>query len=68
MKLTPALVISQSNFYFHWWRIVKGKVHPKNLLISDGRSVEIGKSFVDCFSMSLLDLMIFAFKVQNFVI
>ena len=29
---------------------LKGKVHPKNMLVSDVRSEKIGKNAVDCFS------------------
>ena len=33
-------------------RYVKGKVHPKNMLVSDVRSDKIGKNAVDRFSLS----------------
>ena len=46
----------------------EGKVHPKDMLISDERSDKIGKNAVDCFSISLLVLKIFAFKVEKLLI
>ena len=48
--------------------ILKGKVHPKNMLVSDLRSDKIGKNAVDRFSISPLVLKIFAFKVEEFLI
>ena len=49
-------------------RCLKGKFTQKNLLISDVRSDKIGKNAVDRFSISLLVLKIFAFKVEKIVI
>ena len=49
-------------------RIIKGKVHPKNMLFSDVRSDKIGKNAIDRFSISPLVLKIFAFKVEKLVI
>ena len=46
----------------------KEKVHPKNMLISDVRSDKIGKNALDRFSISVLVLKIFAFKVEKIVI
>ena len=46
---------------------LKGKVHPKNMLVSDVRSDKIGKNAIDCFSISPLVLKIFAFKVEELV-
>ena len=49
--------------------LIKVEVHPKNLLISDVRSDEIGKNIIDHFSIiACLVLKIFVFKVQNLVI
>ena len=47
---------------------IKGKVHPKNMLVSDVRSVKIGKNAVDRFSLSPLVLKIFAFKLEKLLI
>ena len=47
---------------------LKGKVHPKNMLVSDVRSDKIGKNAIDRFSISPLVLKIFAFKVEELVI
>ena len=47
---------------------LKGKVHPKNMLVSDVRSDKIGKNAVDRFSLSHLVLKIFAFKVEELLI
>ena len=46
----------------------KGKVHLKNLLISDINSDEIRKNAVERFSLSFLVVKIFAFKIQKLVI
>ena len=43
--------------------IIKGKVLPRNMLISDERSYKIEKNVVDHFSISLPVLKIFSFKV-----
>ena len=44
---------------------VKGKVHPKTMLVSDVRSDKIGKNALDRFSLSPLVLKIFTFKVEE---
>ena len=49
-------------------KMFKGKVHPKNMLVSDVRSDKIGKNAVDHFSLSPLVLKIFAFKVEELLI
>ena len=46
----------------------KGKVHPKNMLVSDVRSDKTGKNAVDHFSLSPLVLKTFAFKVEELLI
>ena len=48
--------------------LLKGKVHPKNMLFSDVRSDKIGKNAVDRFSISPLVVKVFAFKVEKLVI
>ena len=48
--------------------LVEGKVHPIDMLISDERSDKIGKNAVERFSVSLLVLQIFAFKVEKLLI
>ena len=47
---------------------IKGKIHPKNMLISDVRFDKIGKNADDRFLISLLVLKTFAFKVEKLVI
>ena len=47
---------------------LKGKVHPKSMLVSDVRSDKIGKNAVDGCSISPLVLKIFAFKVEELLI
>ena len=47
---------------------IKGKVHPKNMLVSDVRSDKIGKNAVDRFSLSPVVLKIFAFNVEELLI
>ena len=47
---------------------LKWKIHPKTMLMSDVRSDKIGKNAVDRFSISLLVLKIFVFKVEKLVI
>ena len=46
----------------------KGKIHPKNMLVSDVRSDKIGKNAVDRFSLSSLVHKIFAFKLEELLI
>ena len=48
--------------------LFKGKVYPKNWLIADVTSDEIGKNAIDCLSISILVLKIFVFKIQKLVI
>ena len=48
--------------------LFKGKVYPKNWLIADVASDEIGKNAIDRLSIPLLVLKIFIFKVQKLVI
>ena len=52
----------------HPIREIKGKVHPKNMLVSDVRYDKIGKNAVDRFSISPLVLKIFAFKMEELLI
>ena len=47
---------------------LKGKVRPKDMLVSDVRSDKIGKNAVDHFSVSPPVLEIFAFKVEELLI
>ena len=56
--------------YYLCTSYLKGKVHPKNMLILDVnvRSDKIRKNAVDRFLMSLVVLKIFAFKVKKLVI
>ena len=56
--------------YYLCTSYLKGKVHLKNMLISDVISDKIGKNAVDCFVflISLVVLKIFAFKVKKLVI
>ena len=44
------------------------KIHPKNMLVSDVRSDQIGKNAADRFSLSPLVLKIFAFEVEELLI
>ena len=45
--------------------LLKGKVHPKTMMVSDVRSDKIGKNALDRFSLSPLVLKIFTFKVEE---
>ena len=62
------LMLIQSQVASEYCVNVKGKVHPKNLLVSDVRSDKIGKNTVERFSLSPLVLKIFAFKVEELLI
>ena len=54
--------------FFYQELTVKGKVHPKNMLVSGVRSDKIGKNAVDRLSLSPLVLKIFVFKVEELLI
>ena len=54
--------------FYNYVKKLKGKVHPKHMLVSDVRSDKIGKNAIDHFSISPLVLKIFAFKVEELLI
>ena len=55
--------------YYLCTSYLKGKIHPKNMLISNVRSDKIGRNAVDRFFLiSLVVLKIFAFKVKKLVV
>ena len=66
---TPGIRLRIMLHYYLCTSYLKGKDHPKNMLISDTISDKVGKNAVDLFSflISLVVLKIFAFKVKKFV-